>query len=160
MTFRPLEDIIGPITLPIRGKNYTLPTVSLEDGVRMHQAAAGGSELPLADLIIIILGDVREVMISDGVPLGDIDRALWTGVADFQSGRAAAEAVWEHGVPKEILANLLKPVQEAAAALTTPQDGEPTTKLPASGNGTTKATCPKGSPSRGPKSSTKRTGRS
>jgi hypothetical protein len=150
MAFRAFEEITGPIMLPIRGKNYTLPAVSLTDGVAMHRAAAGGEAFPLEDLLRAILGDVREEMVKDGVPAGVIDRALWTGVADFQSGREAAELVWEHGVPKEILANLLAPLQEA---LTPPAEAS-TTKPPASGNGTTKATKPKATPSRGPKSLT------
>jgi hypothetical protein len=134
MAFRDLTDIIGPIALPIRGKTYTLPEISLEDGLRMHSAAANNSALPLSDLIRIILGDIQQEMLDDHVPLGVIDRALWTGVADFQSGREAAEAVWEHGVPKAVLETLLRPLTEA---LTTQPAEASTTKPPASGNGTT-----------------------
>lgn len=148
MAFRDLTDILGPITLPIRGKNYTLPEISLEDGLRMHSAAANNTALPLSDLLRIILGDAQEQMRTDGVPLATIDRALWTGVADFQNGRETAEAVWEHGVPKEILATLLAPLTEA---LQTQQAADSTTKPPASGSTTTDQK-PKASRSRGSKS--------
>lgn len=149
MAFRPLEEVVGPVVLPIRGKNYTLPPVSLADGVAMHRAAAGGDTFPLKDLIRAILGDVKDQMQADGVPDSVIDRALWTGVADFQTGREAAELVWEHGVPKEILANLLAPLQDAM----TQQAEASTTKQPGSGNGTT-AKNSKGNQSRGRKSLT------
>jgi hypothetical protein len=148
MAFRDLTDILGPITLPVRGKTYTLPEISLEDGLRMHAAAANNAALPLSDLIRIILGDVQQEMLDDHVPLSTIDRALWTGVADFQNGRETAEQVWEHGVPKEVLATLLAPLTEA---LTTQPGAANTTKSPASGNGTTGPRKP-ASRSRGSKS--------
>lgn len=154
MAFRAFDEIVGPITLPIRGKTYTLPAVSLADGVAMHQAAANGAAFPLADLLRAILGDTRTAMEADGVPASVIDRALWTGVTDFQSGREAAELVWEHGVPKEVLASLLAPLQDAM----TQQGVESTTTPPASGNGTTVATKPKATRSHGRKSSTKNGG--
>ena len=134
MAFRDLTDVIGPISLPIRGKTYTLPNISLEDGLRLHAAAAGTETVSVKDLITIILGPVYQEMLDDHVPLGVIDRALWTGLADFQSGRETAEQVWEHGVPKEVLAELLAPLTEA---LTTPPAAANTTPPQASGNGTT-----------------------
>jgi hypothetical protein len=148
LAFRDLTDIIGPISLPIRGKTYTLPEISLEDGLRLHAAAAGTATVSVKDLITIILGPVYQEMLDDHVPLGVIDRALWTGLADFQSGRETAEQVWEHGVPKEVLAELLAPLTEA---LTTPPGVESTTPPPVSGSGTTGPKV-KASRSRGSKS--------
>lgn len=150
MALRPYEDIVGPLVIPARGKEYPLPTISLQDGLRMHAASTGGADLSLEDLTTIILGDTRQTMLDDGVPLTVIDRALWAGIADFQQGREAAEQVWEHGVPKAVLEELIKVLEPAP---TTPPAAESTTKPPASGNGTTsqKATS---RASRGRKSST------
>lgn len=156
MAFKSFDDIVGPVVLPIRNKTYTLPTVSLDDGIRMHAAAANGGSLPLIDLIEIILGDTRHEMEKDGVPASVMDRALWTGVADFQSGREAAEAVWEHGVPKAILATLLQPVQDQM----TQQVEAPTTPGPDSGNGMNAKRKTPATPSPGRKSSQKNAGRS
>lgn len=113
MALRDLMDIIGPLTLPIRGKEYALPMVSLAEGLKLHAAASDGGTLPLSELITMILGDAQAEMEADGVPAALIDRALWTGVTDFQAGRETAELVWEHGVPKEALAKILGTIQEA-----------------------------------------------
>jgi hypothetical protein len=149
MALRPYEDVIGPLIIPARGKEYTLPPVSLQDGLRMHAAASKGEEISITDLTVIILGDTKDAMLADGVPPSVIDRAFWTGIADYQQGREAAEQVWEHGVPKAVLDEVVKAFQQAQ---TTPPAAASTTKPPASGNGTTNrpTTAPR---SRGKKSS-------
>ena len=133
MALRPYEEIVGPLVIPARGKTYTLPTISLEDGLRMHTAAHGGADLSLEDLTTIILGDARQQMLDDGVPLAVIDRALWAGIADYQQGREAAEQVWENGVPKAVLEELTKILTQAP---TTPPAAESTTPPPGSGTTT------------------------
>jgi hypothetical protein len=149
MALRPYEDVIGPLIIPARGKEYTLPAVSLQDGLRMHAAVAKGEEISITDLTVIILGDTKDAMLADGVPPSVIDRAFWTGITDYQQGREAAEQVWEHGVPKAVLDEVVKALQQAQ---TTPPAEETTTKPPASGNGTKNrpTTAPR---SRGKKSS-------
>lgn len=149
MALRPYEDIVGPLVIPVRGKEYALPAISMQDGLRIHAAASKGEELSIAALMEIILGDTKDAMLADGVPPSVIDRALWAGIADFQAGRESAEQVWEHGVPKAVLEELATALQTP----TTPQDEATTTPRPASGNGTT--TQPTKAPrSRGKKSST------
>lgn len=133
MALRPYEEIIGPLVIPVRGKEYTLPAISLQDGLRMHTAAHGGEDLSLEDLTVIILGDARQQMLDDGVPVSVIDRALWTGIADYQQGREAAEQVWENGVPKAVLEELVKVLTQAQP---TPPAAAPTTPPPASGTTT------------------------
>ncbi|QDG61244.1 hypothetical protein [Pseudarthrobacter sp. NIBRBAC000502771] len=133
MALRPYEEIVGPLVIPARGKHYTLPIISLQDGLRMHAAAHGGEDLSLADLTTIILGDARQQMLDDGVPLAVIDRALWAGIADYQQGREAAEQVWENGVPKAVLEELTKILTQAP---TTPPAAESTTPPPGSGTTT------------------------
>src|SRR5690349_5574354 len=126
MALRPLEDIIGPLVVPLRGKEYTLPRVSLTDGVRLTQALSNNGTVLWGELIPMLLGDAYQEMMDDRVPPAMIDRVLWTALADFQNGRESAEAVWEHGVPKEIVAELMTTITRQAP--TTPPDAEPTTK--------------------------------
>ena len=147
MALRPYEEIVGPLVIPARGKEYPLPTISLQDGLRMHAAAHGGDDLSLEDLTVIILGDARQQMLDDGVPLAVIDRALWAGIADYQQGREAAEQVWENGVPKAVLEELTKVLTQASL---TPPAAESTTPPPASGTTTKPRKAPA---SRGRKSS-------
>ena len=148
MALRPYEEIIGPLVIPVRGKHYPLPVISLQDGLRMHTAAHGGADLSLEDLTVIILGDARQQMLDDGVPLAVIDRALWAGIADYQQGREAAEQVWENGVPKAVLEELTKVLTQAQ---TTPPAAASTTPPPASGTTTKPRKAPA---SRGKRSST------
>jgi hypothetical protein len=147
MALRPYEEIVGPLVIPARGKEYQLPTISLQDGLRMHAAAHGGEDLSLADLTTIILGDARQQMLDDGVPVAVIDRALWAGIADYQQGREAAEQVWENGVPKAVLEELTKVLTQAQTTLPAV---ESTTPRPASGTTTKPRKAPA---SRGKKSS-------
>lgn len=133
MALRPYEEIVGPLVIPARGKEYPLPSVSLQDGLRLHAAAHGGDPVSLEEMTTIILGDARQQMLDDGVPISIIDRALWAGIADYQQGREMAEHVWERGVPKEVLADL---VTVLAQAQTTLPAAESTTPQPASGTTT------------------------
>jgi hypothetical protein len=149
MALRPYEDITGPLIIPVRGKTYPLPVISMADGLRIHASYTGGPDLSINDLTDIILGDAKEQMLADGVPLAVIDRALWAGIADFQHGRDTAEAVWENGAPKAAVEELARILQQAQM---TPTDAETTTPPPASGTGTNapKTPAPR---SRGKKSS-------
>lgn len=133
MALRPYEELVGPLVIPVRGKEYPLPAVSLQDGLRIHAATNKGDDLSLQDLTEIILGDTGRDMLADGVPAAVVDRALWAGIADFQQGREAAEQVWEHGVPKAVLEELVTVLEQAQM---TPPAAASTTKRPASGNGT------------------------
>lgn len=149
MALRPYEELVGPLIIPVRGKEYPLPAISMQDGLRIHAATANGTFISIADLETIILGDTKQAMLDDGVPPAVIDRALWAGVADFKAGRDSAEAVWEHGVPKAVMEELGK---LAAQALTTPQ-GEASTTPPQASTSTTKSPAKRAPRSRGSKSS-------
>jgi hypothetical protein len=152
MALRPLEDIIGPLVVPIRGKEYTLPQVSLPDGLRLTMALRNEGTVLWADLIPMLLGDAYTQMMEDKIPPAMIDRALWTALADFQNGRESAEAVWENGVPKAVLQELMMAVSQPAK--TTSTGVESTTPPPVSTSGTTGPAKPKVPRSRGKKSST------
>ena len=133
MALRPYEEVIGPLVIPYRGKEYQLPAVSLEDGLRMHAAVENKTALSLSSLMAIIMGDIAQEMLDDKVPPAVIDRAFWAGVTDFQQGREAAELVWENGLPKAVMEEVL---QELKRAQTIPTAAATTTPPRASGNGT------------------------
>jgi hypothetical protein len=147
MALRPYEDIVGPLVIPIRGKEYTLPTVSLQDGLRIHASKSGGEALTGEELYKILLGDAWDQMTADGIGGDVLDRVFLAAYADFTSGRDSAEEAWESGVPKAI-----REAAREVLALMTPTDGATTTPPPASGNGTTVPK--KATRSRGNKSST------
>lgn len=123
MPLRPLEDIIGPLVVPVRGKEYALPAVSVADGAKIHASRSSGAALEYQELYRIILGDVHEQMIADHVPGDVVDRVFLAAYTDFTSGRESAEEVWENGIPKalrdaakEVLAAMNQPAAEATAA--------------------------------------------
>lgn len=149
MGFAPLEEILGPITLPIRGKEYTLPQLSWEDGIRLHTILAGeDAGAQVGDVMRLLLGDVYDQLATDNAPRTTVDRVFFTALADFKTGREAAQEVWLNGIPKEL-------TQLAAVAMAdamTRQGAETSTKPPASGNGTTPTTPRKATRSRGSKS--------
>jgi len=148
MALRPYEDIVGPLVIPVRGKEYTLPTVSLQDGLRIHASKSGGAPLTAEELNTILLGDAYQQLIDDNVGGDLMDRIWLTAYTDFTTGRDSAEEAWETGIPKAV-----REAAKAALVLMTPQDEATTTPPPASGSGTTAP--PKTAPrSRGSKSST------
>jgi len=137
MAFRSLEEILGPIVLPIKGKTYTLPKVSLTDGVRLHAILRQeDTNASLQDVYDILLGDVQEQLRAAGVGPDTTDRVFFTALADFQTDREGAEKVWENGIPKVAVAALYEAVKTAQMI---PQGAVSTTPEPASGNGTTAA---------------------
>lgn len=144
MALRPLEDIVGPLVLPIRGKEYTMPRVSLADGVKIHAARTKGEELSGQELYRIILGDAHIQMLADLVPGDIIDRAFYTAYTDFTAGRESAEEVWENGIPKELREAAKEVLQLLAASrkaqaqtpAKTPQAAATTTRSRASGSTT------------------------
>lgn len=132
MALRPYEDIVGPLVIPVRGKQYTLPVISLQDGLKIHASKSGGEPLSGEDLHTILLGDAYQQLLDDQVGGDVMDRVFLTAYTDFTSGRDSAEEVWEKGVPKA-----MREAAREVLALMTPPGAESTTKPPASGNGTT-----------------------
>ncbi|MDP9185629.1 MAG: hypothetical protein M3O29_08185 [Actinomycetota bacterium] len=145
MALRPLEDILGPLVVPVRGKDYTLPAVSLSDGLKIHASRTNGAALEADELYRILLGETFQQMLTDHVPGDVIDRVFLAAYTDFTSGRESAEEVWENGVPKAMR-------DAAKEVLQILRDGASTTTPPAFGNGTTPPKA-KATRSRGSKSS-------
>jgi hypothetical protein len=142
MGFAPLEEIEGPIVLPLKGREIALPVLSLEEGVRLQaKLAAGGlTEGELAD---VLLGPVLPELLAAGVSAEVISRVLAVAIAEWRFGREAAEAAWKD--PKALVEMTMRLTRAVEAAMTPP---------PASGTSTTSPTAPKKAPrSRGKKSS-------
>jgi|SRR5690348_3939081 len=129
-----------PLVFPIGGRTYEVPALSWEAGVRLTKIMDGGeiTEEPEAQNRLL-MGDVWDQMLTDGVPLEALSRAALTCLVDFRMGREAAERVWESGLTPEALAPSM------GAKTTTPQpstESESATPSPAS---TKTTTSPKGS---------------
>lgn len=135
MVFRDLTEIIGPLELPIRGKTYTLPVVKASDGAKVLAALQGKGELSDAQLHKILLGAVEAEMAADGVTSFELDRVLWTALADVQKGRAVAEVIWEQGIDPKALTAATNRAQRRSK----PSAAATTTKRPASTSTTKKA---------------------
>lgn len=148
MGFAPLEEIEGPIVLTLRGKEYTLPTISMEEGLHLQAKIAEG--ITPGDLAAGLLGDVLTELARDGASPEIVQRVTMVALAEWKFGRSAAEEAWRD--PKAPL-ELIRVLRDAvAAAQTTPSDAGTTTPPPASGSGTRKPRS-KATPSRGKRSS-------
>lgn len=167
MPFKEYEEFVAPpLQLPIRGKTYEIPPVSAEFGLEMLGALEGEEVGGTArQFWARLLGDAGVQMLADGVPYAAYDRAALAALIDFNSGREAAEKVWESGLPPEALAATMAAIreQQEKTTLSPSSASETETRSPASTSSMTsqKATLraeAAASPLSGPKSS--KTGRS
>jgi len=103
MPFEEYSELVGePIVLPINGRNYTLPPVSAEAGVDVlgvlrdpNSEAAKKPDLTGMLSIRKLVGDALvDEMLKDKVPYDAMLRAAMVQMADFISGRDAAEKAW------------------------------------------------------------------
>jgi hypothetical protein len=127
--FKDIEQIIEPLTLPIRGKDYVIPPIGVLSIARYEEVLADDEKtMTNAEFYEITLGPAYEQMRADNVAPLYIQRAAYTSLADTQRGRAIAEVMWETGGnPK---------AQDPQPAETTPPAAANTTKRRASGSGT------------------------
>ena len=141
MPFEDLTQLVEPLALPIRGKTYVLPTVSLEDGLLLKSVLDGHPDPSLVDGQVnrILLGDALTEMNSDGVSDEWVGRALLTAMADFKSGRFQAELMWKTGGDPKALDDLVKPPNRKARRASTSTGAAGTTKPPASTSGMRKS---------------------
>lgn len=151
MAFRDITDILGPIELPIRGKTYTLPTLTIAQGLTLRAVLDPEDDTTLDDegFYSLLLGDALEQMRADGVGPDVIARAAFVALADWQSGRPAAETLWETGLDPKVLTTYLAQLEtlstSTAEATTTPE------RTPGTTTNSPKTSRPRGS--RGPRSS-------
>jgi hypothetical protein len=142
MGFAPLEEIEGPIVLPLKGREVTLPVLSLEEGVRLQNRLAEGG-VTEGELASVLLGPVLPELVSAGVAAPVISRVVAVAIAEWRFGREAAEKAWAD--PKA----LVEMTQRLTAAVEAA-----TTQLRASTTSTTSLKAPTKVPrSRGKKSS-------
>lgn len=115
MGFAEYEAFENPLILTIRGKQYTIPPVSMPDGARLAVSLQdGGEPLNNDEFRAIILGGVWDELFADKVPAAAAALVMATALAEFTGGREAAEAVWKAGLnPKAV-----KPTPEAGASTT------------------------------------------
>lgn len=130
-----------PLRLPVNGKIYELPEISIADGLRISGVITGENTefegRPGEDLWKLVCGPVWQQMIDDGCGYKAAARVGFTALVDFERGRELAIIAWE-GEPDDPEA----PAGEQPAnpgpetPLTTLPDEADTTPAPASGPGT------------------------
>lgn len=161
MPFRDWQDTeaADPLDLPIRGKTYRIPALGHLDEIRMREEfqrmqAGEAPSMSNEEFLQATLGTALEEMRADNVPPKAIVHAAVVAHTDAQQGRAAAEAMWEHGPDPEALAAAIKAAANAGST-TSPNTGEggSSTKPRASTSGT-RSRKTKAAPSRGTQSST------
>jgi hypothetical protein len=138
MAFKDYNQIVEPLALPINGKLYTIPPVSIAGGIRLDEGLAPDSEKPMPDEEFkrITLGDALDEMRADSVRPTAISLAAMTALADHQTNRGAAEIMWESNGNPKALEDRLKTVTNRATRRKTPPAAATTTPRRASGSGT------------------------
>lgn len=141
MPFKDYSQVAEPLRLPINGKTYTIPPLTIAQGITLTEhldPESTAAPMNDAEFTRFMLGDALDEMIADGVPDDARKRAVFTALADHQRDRSAAELMWETGGdPKAIQEAVLRaqPQDHKPAATTRPAAAR-TTKRPASGTGT------------------------
>ncbi|GAB3389146.1 hypothetical protein GCM10027568_10990 [Humibacter soli] len=116
MAFQDITEFLEPLELPMRGKTYTIPPMTLEAGLRLRPLLSGETPEDLTDeeVVKLTLGATHREMVADGVPEAWIQRAILVAMAEFQSGRVAAELIWKTGGdPKAVQAEVRKTTNRA-----------------------------------------------
>lgn len=134
MAFEDLTEYIEPVVLPIKGRRYTLPEVSYEDGLRITAALNGRPDPSLTDeeLHRILLGDAEQQMVADGVSAEWRGRAYLTAMSDLLHGRFAAEIMWKTGGDPKAIRDLTDSVAPNRAARRKASKQSPSTAADAS----------------------------
>jgi hypothetical protein len=97
-TFKDLAEILEPLVLPIRGKEYTIPPLSFQDGERVNAIVDGSEKLTDEEFYRLLLSDAMfDELIADGAPARGIDRIARTALTDYKFGRELALIMWETG---------------------------------------------------------------
>lgn len=108
--FDDYEKVADPLVLPINGKDYTIPAVGMQDGIRLStQEDPDAAEIQNDEFRSMLLGAVYEQMVADNVPADAVMRAVTTAYADFTRGRDFAQMVWATGGDPKAVERYLKP---------------------------------------------------
>lgn len=112
--FSDFNELYDPLVLPINGKQYTIPPVSFDAGVKINGIVDGAEKMGDEEFFRLILGDVFEQMLADKVPAAAINRAGQTALADFKFGRGMAEIMWKTGGDPKAVESLAPKPNRAA----------------------------------------------
>ncbi|MFD9879996.1 hypothetical protein ACFWZT_00840 [Streptomyces alboflavus] len=158
MAFEPIDELLDEtLTLPLKGRRYTIPAPSAETGLRVQAivqaaavAASGGdvdaTVLGTADEIDLyrdVLGTAYGQMLADGITWPALKAAARTAVVWIVQDKATAERVWAAGGDPS---HLTPPNRQQCRS-----DGANTTKSPASGSGTSSRPAPPRAKRRAPR---------
>lgn len=157
------EDLTSePLTFPIGGKTYTVAPLSIDDGLLAMRILQGDEPdwdgKSAVEFYQFLMGGTWEQMRADGVSLDAATRAGVTAMTDLQSGREAAETIWEAGVDPELVAAWMAATQTSKPSTDTGSENETpspdSTKTTTNEQPNSSALPAKRARSRGPKSST------
>jgi hypothetical protein len=102
--FKEFNDLVDHLVLPINGKSYEIPLVTVEGRMKWEAVQADVPEgedppTPLTDdeFEHIFMGDTIDQMRADNVPDLAISRALSTAFTYAVAGKDTAEIFWETG---------------------------------------------------------------
>lgn len=145
MAFKDFREFAEPLRLPINGKTYDIPPISARLGLQLLGLEKGETDSPLASLSGMelwqaILGSAWDAMVEDDAPMSAIARAGLTALADYQQGRAVAEAVWEGGIDPERMAARVAALQESMPSQSTDEASETPTRASTSGTTSRRST--------------------
>lgn len=100
------------LIFPIGGKNYELKPVTIPNGITLQKIISGSdkklSSQPGEELWKLVLGDLWDEFVEDGVPVEAAVRAGLTALAEYQYDRDMAEATWEAGADPKALQDYLE----------------------------------------------------
>jgi hypothetical protein len=144
VAFQEFNDLVDRLVLPINGKEYTIPEITVEGRIRWEQAQAEPPEgetgpPPLTDPEFerIFMGDVLEQMRADNVPARAVDRALSTAVTYALAGKDSAQIFWETGGhPKALEKYVREHLPNRASRRSTSTGAASTTRSRKRGSGT------------------------
>ena len=130
-----------PLQLPIGGKTYTIPPVTLADGARFKLVltnAEGAEFFSDAEFEAMLVGPaLKAEMVADGVSDVAFERVLLTALADHQQGREAAEVMWATGGdPKALKQYVREHAPNRAQRRSKSSGGAAKTRTPGSTSGT------------------------
>ena len=102
MAFKDYSELADPLQLPIGGKLYTIPELSIGDSqtvADLFTSIREGTPVPVPDETLgrMLLGDSYDEMVADDIPGPALMRATLAAVAFHQGGREVAEMLWETG---------------------------------------------------------------
>jgi hypothetical protein len=140
MPFADYFDLVDPLILPIRGKQYRIPPVAADNMARWTTFRSdtlpriqAGETVPDSEIVTdddffrMFLGDAYEQMRADSVRLDVILHAARTAHTDALHGRDVAELVWADTNPKA-------PAAPPQTAPTKPKDRKPSRSTAAAGS--------------------------